>query len=543
MRYSDYTSNKKTPQNQPIFGSNQVQNAAGGYVYEISIWDRLIRFLILGSEGGSFYVDEQKLTLDNAKNVLECIKTDAARTVAAIVDVSSHGRAPKNDQAIYALALVATHADVKGKQEAYRAIPQVCRTGTFLFQFIQNITDMRGWSRGLRTAVSNWYLKNDNIEYQLAKYQGRNGWTQKDVVRLAHPKPQTQVQRDLLAIVVGKGEPTELTPIFAAMKKAKGCESIADLVKIIKDSRLTREMISTEFLNKPEVQDALLHSQPIGSVIRNLGAYSASGLLKTGLDAPVKYIRDLLNNEDALRKGRIHPYAALVAMLTYAQGHGEKGKLTWKPVQALVDALNEAFYLSFGTVEGTGKSVYLALDVSGSMGANFIGSGKLIDCRTAAAAMMLVTANAEKNNYIAGFGTRTNWRDEDGNEMVPLRLSPRDRIGRAKEILSTLPMGRTDCALPMLDALKKGLKVDAFVIYTDNETWAGKIHPMQALQQYRKEVNPNAKLVVVSMTPTGYSIGEQRALDGNVHNTNDNGVLDVVGFDTSVPDVIANFIK
>ena len=35
-------------------------------------------------------------------------------------------------------------------------------------------------------------------------------------------------------------------------------------------------------------------------------------------------------------------------------------------------------------------------------------------------------------------------------------------------------MGGTDCAQPMLYAKRKKLAVDVFIVYTDNETWAGR---------------------------------------------------------------------
>ena len=47
-------------------------------------------------------------------------------------------------------------------------------------------------------------------------------------------------------------------------------------------------------------------------------------------------------------------------------------------------------------------------------------------------------------------------------------------------------MGGTDCALPMLHAKKKKLEIDVFIVYTDNETWYGRVHPSAALRQYRK---------------------------------------------------------
>jgi 60 kDa SS-A/Ro ribonucleoprotein len=68
---------------------------------------------------------------------------------------------------------------------------------------------------------------------------------------------------------------------------------------------------------------------------------------------------------------------------------------------------------------------------------------------------------------------------------------------------------------------------------TDNETWAGAVHPVQALRQYRERTGIAAKLVVVGMVSNGFSIAEP----------NDAGMLDVVGFDAAAPAVIADFIR
>ena len=74
---------------------------------------------------------------------------------------------------------------------------------------------------------------------------------------------------------------------------------------------------------------------------------------------------------------------------------------------------------------------------------------------------------------------------------------------------------------------------DGFVIYTDSETWKGQIHPSQALNQYRCEVNPEARLVVVGMTANEISIADPQ----------DAGMMDVVGFDTAAPGMISQFLK
>ena len=85
----------------------------------------------------------------------------------------------------------------------------------------------------------------------------------------------------------------------------------------------------------------------------------------------------------------------------------------------------------------------------------------------------------------------------------------------------------------MLWAARNKLNVSAFITYTDSETWAGNIHPSQALRQYRSEFVRDAKAVVVGMTSNGFTLADP----------NDRGMLDVVGFDTTAPAVIADFVR
>jgi len=58
------------------------------------------------------------------------------------------------------------------------------------------------------------------------------------------------------------------------------------------------------------------------------------------------------------------------------------------------------------------------------------------------------------------------------------------------------------------------------------------IHPAQVLRQYRDAFVVGAKAVVVGMTSNGFTLADP----------NDRGMMDVVGFDTTVPAVIADFV-
>jgi hypothetical protein len=92
--------------------------------------------------------------------------------------------------------------------------------------------------------------------------------------------------------------------------------------------------------------------------------------------------------------------------------------------------------------------------------------------------------------------------------------------------VNDLPFGGTDCALPTLYALAYDREADAFVIVTDNETWAGDIHPVHALVEYRRASGIDARLVTVGMVSNGFTIPDP----------NDPGQPDVVRF---TPDAAA----
>jgi 60 kDa SS-A/Ro ribonucleoprotein len=243
----------------------------------------------------------------------------------------------------------------------------------------------------------------------------------------------------------------------------------------------------------------------------------------------------------ALTKARVHPLALLIAHATYAGGRGLKGRLQWEPVREVVDALDRAFYLAFEAVEPSNKRMLLALDVSGSMDGGQV-AGAPLTPREGAAAMALVTIATEPQTHTLAFSAAgpQAWKSPFGSKwsgytdgLSPLALSPKQRLDDVVKAMRALPFGGTDCALPMLYALDRRMEVDAFVIYTDSETWAGQIHPVEALQRYRAEMNIPAKLVVVGMVANQFSIADP----------NDAGTLDVVGFDASAPAVIADFLR
>jgi 60 kDa SS-A/Ro ribonucleoprotein len=128
------------------------------------------------------------------------------------------------------------------------------------------------------------------------------------------------------------------------------------------------------------------------------------------------------------------------------------------------------------------------------------------------------------------FTSGKSWNDAT---LKSLSISPRQRLDDVLKTVSNLPFGGTDCALPMLWAMKNKVEADVFVVYTDSETWAGKPHPAQALKQYRDKMGIAAQLIVVGMVANNFSIADPK----------DGGMLDIVGFDTATPQLISDFAR
>jgi 60 kDa SS-A/Ro ribonucleoprotein len=317
----------QTDQSQPIPGSDQAVNNAGGFVWEVTDWVRLERFLVLGSEGGSYYVTQKTLSQENAVATMRCIKADGFRTVAAIVEVSQSGRAPKNDPAIFALALAASEGSVDVRRAALAALPIVCRTGTHLMHFAGYVDGMRGWGRALRTAVAAWYeqMPVQKLAYQAVKYQQRDGWSHRDLLRLSHPAPGTWQRKDVYHWITqgwpGVGDephPDQALGLIWAYEKAKSAKTAKEVCALISEYRLPREAVPTKWLTESSVWEALLPDMPTTALIRNLATMTRVGLLSEGSVAAAG-VAAILTDESRLCAARVHPIAILSAMKVTTQ--------------------------------------------------------------------------------------------------------------------------------------------------------------------------------------------------------------------------------
>lgn len=531
--YQNYLDSKnQTPQTEKA-REDQVRNSAGGYVFKVSETTAIDRFLILGSDTPTYYASAQTLTKENAQAVVAYIKRGpefGQDLVNRIVAVSTGGRAPKNSPALLALALAASVGDEDTQQAAFLALTKVARTATHLFEFVGYLDSMRGWGRAPRRAVAEWYASKtaEQVAYQAVKYRQRNGWTHRDVLRLSHPEATDEAQAAVFDWITKGGKVGGLPKVIQGYEGAKYITSGREAATLIRDFGLPWEALPDSVINTPAVWKALVPTMGMTALMRNL---SRVARLENGLgdkDRIEAMMIERLSDPEVVRKGRLHPINILTAMRTYAAGTNavrnawgtqQGGGSTWTPNRKVIDALDAAFYASFGQQEATGRRYLVALDVSGSMGVE-VKPG--LSARDVSAAMAMSLLAVEPRVDVVGFC----------GDLRPLDLSPRRRLDDNVKTVSNLPFGHTDCSLPARWATEQRKDYDAIVIFTDNETWAGRFgHPFQALETYRKQVGHPVTQIVVGLTATNFTIADPR----------DPHSLDVVGFDSALPNLIAEF--
>jgi len=508
----------------------QVRNNAGGGTFAVDCKHQYMRFLKLGSVGGTYYVGACVLGT-SAVNVFKAVADeDPEWAVDQLVDVSVRGLCASNDYPMFALAFLCGHwKGQKDKEELLtRAILQVVRTGYHMIEFRAMLKEMRGGGRLLRRMLRQWYLRKDadQLSYQLLKYRRRGNRTHKFALQTARPRPRYKWQSILFRYASGADlddvadELSTVSRYAAGYVAVRRASSPKDVARIIKDFDLTWEAVPASWLAYDEVWDALIPRMPIEALLRNLGQLTRRGLLRPLCERTSLVCRRI---REEVPKSRLHPIVILMAHKVYTRGGGIRGKLNWEPVHTVVDALDDVVERSFSQVSPTGANLMYALDVSHSMSYHHAGY-TCLSAAEAGVALVVQGVRAEKNVFPMAFSS----------EFKPLNITKRTSLREALKLVPDINYGATDCAQPMLYAIENKLDVDAFIIITDNETWIGDIHPYQALERYRAKMNkPKARMIVVAMVPTQFTIADP----------NDMYSLDIAGFDAQTPRVINEFIR
>lgn len=538
------TRNAVTPQHEQA-APEQIRNAAGGYTFAVTDEQIVDRFLITGTAGGTYYTSERELTKDTGGRFLDICRGNGQYVVDRVVEISTAGRALRQNPGLFALAAVSALAtDDTARKAAFDAVPAVARTMSTRRQWLAYRLMFGGKGPATERTIRRWFDDADVswLAYQGVKYGVRNAWSYRDLLMIGRPADHGDAARKALyRWMLGKDDYATTAPldgplaILAAWDETRSGD-VDTIVRRIANPGLPHEAVPSTVKDDPRIWRALIDNDrlPITALIRNLATMTRAGVFAP-MTPYASIVASRITSKDRLVKGRVHPMALLLAQATYASGGSAVTGKSWEPVQRLVDALNAAFYDAFATVEPTNQRILVAVDVSPSM-ANAPVAGSSLSCAGAAAALSLIFAKTEPNAHLVCFSSEGGgaYGYRRGNVALrPLPVSPHMRLEHAVAATQGLSWGGTDVALPMVWATQQRLPVDCFVILTDNETWAGHIHPHEALRDYRRQSGLPSSLVVCSMTATGATVADPA----------DPRQIDVAGLDANIGRLVAEFAR
>lgn len=481
-----------------------------GLVHKITPLARVRRFLILGSDSNTYYMNADELTKQNLINILAAIKEDTKGCCQLLIELVKSDNIPRMQTALLLTYLIARHGN--GHRRMLLDIDfteKLFRTPTQVFTFCKFVERIDGkWNRFLKKLVSRYYEKTFS-EYHLLKYKAREGFTHRDVLRLCHTKP-SEDRADLFKYAV-KPEPETVELVPSSLQLARIVKAIhtkrADPVQCLQQvPGLSWEMLPTEVLNTPEVLEQLVFKMPTMAFYRNLRRFINHGVAaaKTRLESEVK------------RRPDIHPVYILNAWMALKKD----GVLPREYDQLLEMCFNQA--IGFNLELNSDVRVGLYLDISPSMDSGTVAGTALTPALASLAiSLPLLKYSNVKLNAFAGSSSIQ-------------RITKRGSFSDIQDTLKTLSSlwSRTDCSLPMVRALQDMEPLDAFIIITDNETNSG-IMPSEALRLYREGMRIQSKLIVIAMTSTGFSIADP----------NDPLSIDIPGFDLSLCSILNRLIK
>lgn len=528
----------------------EILNSCDKEVFQISDIMQVKRFLSLGSDTGSYYIKAQDLTEINIKSIENVLDSDKRELLLNVIEDYAYNRkCKKQDPLIYLLARCCTYESSKKEYldfrlSAYKLVEKVCTIPTTLFMFCKyckffynKYAQSKGWNNLHKRAISDWYKSKNahDLIYQITKYKDREGYTHKDILRLAHILPETSAQK-IIFKYVAKGydefcnylvkenvlflDNEDLIRVLSFIQDYERIKNYTDIdmvTLLIEKWKFAREHIPTELLNNSRVWDALLPHMPDIALLRNLNKMTMCSLFNDNkqLELVCEQIRNIYN---------IHPMYLLIASKIYSNGSSFKGKNTWTPNEIIVDELDNKFYNLFKDCVPTGKKICIAMDVSSSM---HVSQAIGTECMTAAeiscALAMIMNKTDSTTTDIMGFSS----------QFMPLNISPDRKLKDNLKEIRYLPFANTDISLPFTWAMENNNSYDVFIVLTDNETNVNKKKPIDCLKEYRSKMQkPECKLIVVAMTANNFTIADP----------NDKNMLDIAGFDGSVPDIINSFI-
>jgi len=493
-------------------------NSEGAPAYALAPKHQLAQLAATGCLNGTFYADAG----DQLDTVLKLAQEVEPEFIAQTAMYARERGYMKDMPALLAAVLA-----VKDVALLAQVFPRVIDSGKMLRNFVQilrsGVVGRKSLGSRPKKLVQQWLLTAS--EKQLLHGAVGNTPSLADVVKMVHPKPQEAWREAWFAWLIGKPyDEAKLPPITAAFERFKRACASGDDLSGVEQPAVPFQMLTALNLSTEQWANIARHGS-WQMVRQNLNTFVRHGVFDT--PGVQEEVAAKLRNPEAIAKARVMPYQLMSAYLASVD----------KVPTGISSALQDAMERALVNVPELAGNIVVCPDVSGSMSWPVTGhrAGATSKMRCIDVAALVAAAVLRKNPEarVLPFA----------NDVVKLRLNPRDSIMTNAEKLAGICGGGTSCSAPLALLNKEKAKVDMVILVSDNESWVDS-NPNAGCHSWRhdkstqvmleweriKQRNPFAQLVCLDIAPNTHTQAKERS-----------DILNVGGFSDAVFSLLGQF--
>lgn len=236
----------------------------------------------------------------------------------------------------------------KLRSEVYKQFQDLIKTDEDFLQFISfyellNENNGKGFGRGMRKCIANWYDSKSPAELVkiFTNHRRQNGWDHGDILKMAHVNFGADLERQsiLKAMLVRPHKfvynnreqtatMTDNQQFLYKVFRLRICEDVTEAKKIIaEDTRIVLAHVPTHFYNDPMVWQLLLARFTFREILRLFSTWHVLQLIgpETML---AKKVGTALCNQNLIESSKVHPLEVLALKRAYEKNE----KFSWAVV-------------------------------------------------------------------------------------------------------------------------------------------------------------------------------------------------------------------
>lgn len=521
--YAELLLNSKPVNVDESVRDDQTLTSGGGFAFRITPIEQVYRFLFLGSSDS--YLSDRESILRIYPVIRYLSKEQPKQLTDLIMEVKD--RVPRKDALLFTAVVYLIEEDNAEARRIFldRVLTEICTNSYTFLTLIKNWLAFgkrfgRVWKRG----IHKWYTETRTLNQLIedaAGFAQRSGLSHRNVLRLSRPKCTDSIRNSVIHYLV-KNTLTENAPeALVSLLAVPKVNDDNEVVRMINrsDIKVRLENLSDQQKTKTVMSELLLKSLRNESLIRNLRTLTSLNI----------FDNDELRNFtiELIKSAKVHPIKLINALYVYSGAETGRSSKEITPNPRIVTALNDALELRFKETNSTNKKFLVGLDISSSMTWDKI-SGYVLNPLQISAALAYQYYKTEPNTDFVTFSERL-------KELDP--MSFQEGCLSFAKTLCNRSFGYTDLGKMIEHAItqykERGKTYDAFIMFTDNEVNHGR-HCFELLDEYRKMIgNEDVKFIINAMTAGEFTVGDP----------NDNRTLNLSGFDSAYPSIIADFVE